>query len=431
MNCVAGQGQILTRYAYPNVVSRALESSHFGADRGDLQPDERLTAILAATPDITGPASQLNRALVEDARGTQVLSGESVLRRETLAMFGMLEAPLLTPRLHGRIELRGEREVLHVDQRYASFQPDTSPDPTAGRFWAVTPRVSLDYEASAQWYGFASLARGARSGGVNTVPGLDSGERQYEPEYNWTTELGLRHGGNRVLRELQVTAYFVDWRHSQIMGVATTPGVNALVTSNTAGILARGLEARLRLTGGDVLDATLAWSHANARFPALSDDAGSRIFCGLTSVPPASDFCDYGPPRHGNGSLALVPYLDGNRTARAPRNSWHASVAFLPRHVGGNWMFSGSATLSYRDNAAERPINGLRYGARRLLGAQLALERDPWQLVLWGTNLTNKRYIRVAGSRGGVFYPQMPRPIDLLYGEGRRVGLSVAFEAGQ
>src|SRR5690606_33257961 len=114
-----------------------------------------------------------------------------------------------------------------------------------------------------------------------------------------------------------------------------------------------------------------------------------------------------------NGSLSLVPYLDGNRTARAPRNSWNASLALLPLTVAGGWKLSASASLNYQDNMAERPINGLRYGARGLLGAQLSLERGPWQVAFWGTNLTNKRFIRVAGSRGGVFYPQMPRPIDL------------------
>ncbi len=411
VNCAAGQGQALTRYAYPDVVSRSrqqvddwaqevrisgttadtlkwmfglagsrthtLEAGYFGADRGDLLPDEQLTSIIAATPGITGPASQLNRALVDDARTSQLLSAADAFRREILAAFGMVELALGTPRLRGRAELRAERERLQVDFRHAAFQPNTTPDPPAGRFWAVTPRLSLDYQASARWHGFASLARGARSGGVNTVQGLASDERHYGPEYNWTTELGLRHAGQRVLRELQVTAYFVDWRHSQIMGVATTPGISALVTRNTAGILARGLEARLQLRGGNLLDASLAWSHADARFRAGSDDAGSRVFCGLTSQPPTSDFCAFGPPRHGNGSLSLVPYLDGNRTARAPRNSWNASLALLPLTVAGGWKLSASASLNYQDNMAERPINGLRYGARGLLGAQLSLERGP------------------------------------------------------
>lgn len=465
VNCAAGQGQTLTRHAFPNVVSRqwqrvddwsqelrlgsgspdglqwmfgvagsrthTREASYYGADRGDLLPGEQLTAIIAATPDITGPASQLNRALVDDAGTTQRLSSANAFRRESAALFGMLEVPLVTPRLHGRFELRAEREVLHVDLRYAAFQPNTDPDPPAGRSWAVTPRLSLDYQATAGWHAFASLARGARSGGVNTVPGLAEDERRFGPEYNWTTEAGMRHAGNRVLRAVQVAAYYVDWRHSQIMGIATTPGVSALVTHNTAGILARGVEASMQWRAGNLVDATFAWSLADARFRAGSDDAGSRQICGLTSQPPGSDFCAFGPPRHGNGSLPLVPYLDGNRTARAPRHSWSASLATPPRSVAGGWMLSGSATLSYRDNVAERPVDGLRYGARHLLGAQLTLERRSWTLALWGSNLTNQRYIRVAGSRGGVFYPQMPRPIDLLYGEGRRVGLTVAFEAGR
>src|SRR5690606_10903701 len=109
-------------------------------------------------------------------------------------------------------------------------------------------------------------------------------------------------------------------------------------------------------------------------------------------------------------------YLDGNRTARVPRGSWTALLEMPPLAVHGGWRLGAQATLSSQRDVTDRPVEGTWYGARRVLGARLALHRDPWQLALWGTNLTNARYIRVVGARGAAWYPDLPRPIDLLHG---------------
>ncbi|HYP80179.1 MAG TPA: hypothetical protein VEQ17_07820, partial [Steroidobacteraceae bacterium] len=314
------------------------------------------------------------------------------------------------------------------DSRQAAFLPDTMPDPEVVRFTEVTPRFSIDLAAGEQWYGYASLARGARSGGANTLPGLDPEERTYEPEYNWTSELGVLYTVPSQRASAKVTFYRVDWHNAQILGLATTPGVNSLVTTNTAGILARGIEATAQLRMGRLLTGNLAYSLADARFRSGSDDAGSRVFCGLTAQPPSSDFCAYGPSRTGSNNVALVPYLDGNRTQRAPRDSWNISLRLQPWSALAGWQLSGNAALGCQDDVYERPINGASYGARCLLDARTALIHGQWRFEVWGSNLADKRYIRVAGSRGANFYPSLPRPLDLLYGDGRRIGLTIGLD---
>jgi outer membrane receptor protein involved in Fe transport len=264
---------------------------------------------------------------------------------------------------------------------------------------------------------------------VNTVANLDADERTFDPEYNWTTELALRFASDGPVQEAQATVYRVDWRNAQIMGLPTTPGVNSLIITNTAGITSRGMEAKLRLRAGRLLTGTLAWSLVDARFTRGSDDPGSRVFCGLAAQPPTSDFCDHGPPRSTTGgNIALVPYLDGNHAARAPRVSWHVGLQLQPVAVASGWSAAAETALSGQGDVFERPINGARYGARRLLGGRITLFKGDMAFALWGSNLTDERYVRTAASRGGNFYPSMPRPTDLLYGERRRVGLSVRLD---
>lgn len=410
-------------------VSRASETGAFGADRDGLAASERLTSLLAATPQFVGPLSTLNSALVADSRYAQVVQTDIAWHREGVAAFGVVDMPL-DSRSRLRFELRGETESERARLRTASYRPVEDGDLPQSDFDQWLPRVSLDRRMGAHWYGWASIAKGARSGGVNVFFGLSPQEQGYGPEYNWTTEIGWRYRGDGAIAAWEATLYHIDWRHTQIMGLSTTPGVNSLVTSNTAGLLTRGIETQLQVALGSRLAATLSYSYSDPRFVAGSDDAGSRVFCGLAVDPPTSDFCAFGPPRmDNNGSVALVPYIDDRLGARAPQHSAWVALQSAPVRAG-TWSLWGQVSLAYQGNAYERPINGVDYGERSLLGAGITLERGSWRLEAWGTNLADERYIRTAASRGGAFYPSLPRPSDFLYGEGRRIGLTMSVELG-
>jgi iron complex outermembrane recepter protein len=406
--------------------TRIDERGAFGVDRENLLASERLTAILAGTPGRVGNQSPLNAAVVPDSRAQQAVNTWAVTLRDGLAAFGLLELPL-DQRSHLRLELRAESERQQIDSRMVGFQLDTSADFPTLDFQVVTPRLSIDRRLNEAWYGYASLARGARSGGINTLPGLEPDEQGYEPEYNWTTELGLRYAGEGAVASWNAVLYYIDWSNTQITGVATTPGVTSLITRNTAGITTRGLETQLSLRLGSRLRADLAYSWTDPRFVQGSDDAGSRVFCGLSARPPASNFCDYGPPRTSAfDPTRAVPYIDGLYPARTPRHSGTVSLGMSPIALGAGTV-AASVSLAMQQDVYERTINGAFYGARSLLGANLSWSRAQWTVTAWGTNLTDDRYIRAASSRGGMFYPSLPRPLDLLYGEGRRVGLTVAM----
>ena len=407
--------------------TRVEDRASFGADRGDLLPDERLTSLLVSNPARVGPVSQLNSALVTDSREQQLLQSEVFTYLSGISAFGMIDwAWSANSRLH--VELRGGQEHQRRDSLVANYRPDGSADLPAIDFGTLTPRVSIDYEVGSRWYGYVSLARGARSGGINPNPDIAAAEQEYAPEYNWTTELALRFRNEGVLQAAEATLYYIDWNNTQILGLSTTPGVNSLVISNTAGLTTLGIEARADLRLAEWLRASLSWSGARPQFRAGSDDAGSRAFCGLTMQPPTSDFCEYGPPRTANGSsIALVPYLDGDSIGHSARSGGTLEVDVVPSSQWAGWRPAAQVQLAYKGDSFDRPINGAWYGERTLLGLQLSAQRGPLRLVAWATNLTNERYLRAAASRGGVFYPSMPRPMDLLLGEGRRIGLSASL----
>ena len=67
----------------------------------------------------------------------------------------------------------------------------------------------------------------------------------------------------------------------------------------------------------------------------------------------------------------------------------------------------------------------MSFGQRTLLDAGLSLPMGRCAIELWGTNLTDERYFRSGAGRQPQFYSGQPRPLDLILGEGRRLGLTL------
>ena len=410
----------------------SLDRAHqaIGVGRGDLVSGEQLTALVPGRSLLAGAVSQFNRALVSDPRLSQVDQSLAITRRRSLAAFAAFDIEW-SSRWQARMEARQNRERIQLDSRLANFIASFGSAP-ARHFDDFTPRVSLMYRDPGNWSSHVSLARGARSGGINAVPNLAADEQAFAPETNWTLEWNARYAGSSVVRRLEGTLFYVDWRDTQTLGYAATPGVTNLITSNLAGIIARGLELQVTLQPVPIVSIDAAYSFVDSQYRSGTDDPGSIAFCGLSTSSTNSTFCTVGAPRNSTvNARRLVPWIDGNQASRTPRHSaFVAANLTMPLSVAG-----GSTTLglqaSHQGNMYERGIEGLRFGKRTLLNVRLAWQRRAWTLAFWGTNLFDRTYIRSSFSRQPQFFPTQPRPLDMIYGEGRRLGLSLEWRSRQ
>jgi outer membrane receptor protein involved in Fe transport len=322
----------------------------------------------------------------------------------------------------------GSRWAMRAEGRVSREYLDVAGSPNSPqKFTDTTPRLSLQYQPDAGSMFYVSAAKGSRSGGINTALGLAPHEQTYEPEYNWTYELGARFERSRWRAD--ATAFYIDWHNTQLLGFPDTAGINTLITRNTAGVRTEGIELQFDAELHDRLTLTAAYSHADPRFASGSDDPGSAGFCGLRTGSTSSSFCEVGPPRSGSGPTgAYVPYIDGNRLPRAPADqaALNLTADLTPASVN-DWRLRAAVDASYQSAVYDRAINGAHFGERSLLSARISWTRGPWVLQLWGTNLTDELYARGVGSRGPAFYPVSPRPLDLVYGDGRRIGLTVRY----
>jgi len=400
------------------------DSALLGATRGDLTPGERLTAILPLTPGVVGPQSVVNRALVTDPNTHQVPQALDLENRRTVAFFGTLDFAF-NEQWRARLEARATHERRALDNLIANFEAGFGTAIPPQQFRDITPRLSLQYTPSPRWTAYASAAKGSKSGGINSIPGLLPAEQGYEPEFNWTYEIAARYRSRNELFDVDATVFSINWTDAQIQGFGKTQNVSNLITLNTAGLRTKGIELSLRADPLPVLRTEIDLSWAEPGFRTGSDDPGSRRLCGLSGGNTTSTFCVVGPSR--TGAPLLVPHIDGNVPARVPQRTWHAGIAFVPRAMTGRLVARLDA--SGQDDVFDRAINGARFGQRTLVDARLSYDLGAWELALWGRNLGDEHYVRALSSRGQIYFPTSPRPLDAIYGDGRRIGLSATYSA--
>ena len=395
----------------------------YGAAPGNLAAGERFSSLVLSNPQRVGAPAAITSAVVDDPNAGQVAQIDEVQERRTIALFATADY-----RLAERVRLRGEVrstwERLVLDSRRANFAASFGTSIGARTFHDITPRIGVDWRPADGWLAFASYARGSRSGGINIFPSLLPQEQTFEPETNWTAEIGVKYFGSGVVRSARLTAYDIDWRNTQILGLSTTPGVSAQIQRNTRGIHTQGFELGAELVPAPWLELDFAYSYTRPRFKPGSEDSGGSPFCGLALGVTTSSFCTIRPSLINPGQL--VPDIAGNTPARAARSSWTAGVTVSPQLTALPGLRL-HADISHQGNVFDRQINGLYYGARTLLGARLSVPLGPCSVELWGTNLGNARYVGFAAGRPPAFYLGIPRPTDLILGERRRIGLTVRF----
>jgi outer membrane receptor protein involved in Fe transport len=118
--------------------------------------------------------------------------------------------------------------------------------------------------------------------------------------------------------------------------------------------------------------------------------------------------------------------VSGNVLARAATSQW-AVAANLAPHSGPLRGLLLRVEATHQGDVFERQINGLYYGARTLINARFSVPVGRGEVEFWGTNLGDERYARVAAPRQPTFYAGLPRPVDLILADRRRVGITVHF----
>ncbi len=316
--------------------------------------------------------------------------------------------------------IRGTREQKNT---VVNRLPPTGPDP--GIAALLPPYYSGDLERTDTNYSgllsasykltddaqlYASIARGAKSGGINpSVPpsvagGLPANETLFiEPEIALDYELGVKTNllGHRIQLNGNLFWTDVDDYQATRLGLFSGTGVSTQILSNIGSVRTRGVEVEFAAVPIDSLSLSLTTSYNDATYTDYKNAP-------CAAEKPPAPFCD----------------LTGERLYLTPKWIVNPSVSFdhtfdritVYTNVAYSWRseFYGSADSSELAKLDAYGILNARIGVRG------ELRNADWSASLWANNALDDTYF-LSLSRGAYGEYAGQRGLPRTYGVTLRV----------
>ncbi|WP_218186404.1 TonB-dependent receptor [Terasakiispira papahanaumokuakeensis] len=258
---------------------------------------------------------------------------------------------------------RVERNEVEIDPQGASKQD---------RDWThFSPKLALQYQFAPEHQWYVSVSRGIRAGGFNALSAATD-YAAFEPEKNWSYEMGVKGWAMDKRLRYSLAAYFMDIDDMQVMQMPM-PGVMYITSAATAQSKGIEFDVDYLLGHGWQLKGGLAWNRT--RFDHFSD--GTADYAG-----------------HRN---PFAPDLTGYLGIRydAPQD-WYAQA-----------QVRGTSKV-YLD--AENRYKRSGFG---LIDLVAGYQWDTWEIAAYTNNAANKTYDAVGYQNGFVTVYSPPREVGM------------------
>ena len=253
-------------------------------------------------------------------------------------------------------------------------------------------KLGLNFQINDDHLLYTSLSRGYKSGGINNNDALPASELEFDTEYMWTLETGVKSLWLEGDLMTSISIFYSSRRDAQVKS-SVPVGIGAFEDSVTNA--AKG--------NNYGLEAEIDWS--------ATDDI--RLFTAVGLL--HASFDSYENPR-------LVG-IEDRRMAHAPAYTFTVGteVAISP-------SLTFNANVEGKDEFYFSNSHNAKSNSYALTNASLEYRTGDWTMTLWGRNLFDKEY-----ATRGFFFGNNPAKgyIDENYiqlGDPRVVGLSLAWD---
>jgi iron complex outermembrane receptor protein len=293
---------------------------------------------------------------------------------------------VFTRAVFGRISLQATDALrLSAEARYQDEEKTLISGPTtfsaaiatrSGSWNQFTPRFTADYKLTADSLLYATAARGAKAGGFN-LSALVPAQFRFDPDYNWTYEVGSKNDLLDGRLRLNGALYYMDWANRQVSCSAqgsvigiTPPAVICNVgKSSVKGI---ELEAASALT--DAFTVLASFSYNDAKYADGVIDQRIRDF----------RICD-GVVCATNGDVG------GNQLERMSKVQGNLDAEWAPPITAALTGIIG-VDASYKSKQYADSVNLAWLPSRWLVDARAGVRADHWDVTAWVKNVFNNDY---------------------------------------
>jgi iron complex outermembrane receptor protein len=268
---------------------------------------------------------------------------------------------------------------------------------------AFTPRFAIDYAPTSDMMFYASASRGFKAGGINAFATSDGTFDEYEPEFVWNYEVGMKANwlDNRV--KTTIAGFYMDYTNVQqnlrILNEETGVLLPNVVNASDATI--KGIEAGIEARITDRFKLSAAGTWLDATYDKLVTN-------------------DLVYPELGERDLS------GNRLTRAPEWQFAASAEYgialgnsLGVGIRADYQWQSRQFFSFYNHELNSQD---AYGLLNL-SVTVGPQDGRWQLAAYAYNLTDEFYVFYAEANVAAGNPSLGGAI----GPPRMYGLSLAY----
>lgn len=323
-----------------------------------------------------GPGGFLTNLLLSPGGRPFGNRNDAKVRTDQYSGFGELQYKI-TDSLTFAQELRYTDEKKGIQVISLVVAPGLPPQaPLSAKFSYWNTRSTLTWEPSDTLTLYASAANGTKTGGFNaraTVPG----DRRYNPEKNWTYEVGVKgQTGDGTLR-YELSAYHIQLRDQQILGPSGDVNNPGQVIGNYGAGRNTGFEASAIIRASDALRFNLGFAYNDAKFKSGASDIQYAGICAALAS------CS-GRLTQVNGQTVI-----DLRGLSLPRQSKYQVIAGFDLEVPLNddvtWLSNGR--YSYQSKQFFQPANFNFWGPTQDLGLRTGLKWKNITATAWVENL--------------------------------------------
>lgn len=257
-------------------------------------------------------------------------------------------------------------------------------------------KLGLNYQLNDEHLAYTSLSRGYKSGGVNNNDALPESQREFDTEYMWSLETGLKSSWLNGDLITNIAAFYSIRRDAQVKSsVFVGGGEFEDSIANAAKGKNYGVEA------------DFDWL--------LNEDV--RLFGALGLL--RAEFEEYDNPDITSNDI------EGRRQAHAPSYQFTLGGEI---YLTPNWTLR--ANMEGKDDFYFSNSHNSKSGSYVIYNASVAYQKENWKFTLWGRNLFDKDYYT-----RGFFFDNTPPLYDgsnnntyKQFGDPRVIGMTVSYD---
>lgn len=305
----------------------------------------------------------------------------------------------------------GARTNVNLEGRYTrekkSIGGPSAPNLPDTRFSNFTPRLTVDHSLTEDSMVYGSIARGEKTGGFNRLTATPA-QFTYDPETNWTYEIGYKSTwlDNRLL--FNASIYYVDWSDLQInVPEIDGPPLAAVVIDNIGGASSLGIEIDGQFIVTDNLSLLYGLSINDPKF-----DSGT-----IYEEARRGNWCANEPRCDADGNIG------GNKLSRTSRRQGVVGAVYA-MGLGGDLEARMRADLTYQSSQYAEFLNVGELPSRTLVNVSATLSGAQWEAQLWMKNAFDREY--AANS----FFLGFSNSYVVALGDRRTWGLDLNYRFG-